>query len=598
MPLAAGTRLGPYEVLDLVGFGGMGEVYRARDPRLGRDVAIKVLPAEVGADPDRLRRFEQEARAVAALNHPNILTVFDVGAHVAAGETAVGAVAPAIPYVVMELLQGETLRELASRRAPTQRQVLGWAVQAAQGLEAAHAKGIVHRDLKPENVFVTTEGRVKVLDFGLAKQADRADGGERRGHRVVAHGRGAGGGHRRLHVAGAGAGPRGGPADGRLLVRGAAVRAAGRAAPVPAGDDDRDVDGDPGGEAGGAFDAGAGNPAGGVGDRAAVPGEGAGGAIRLGARREGGARGGAGGASGIGGAAGGGGEEPLPRPHELHREGLALLLRARAGGEGALGEAAGSAPVGRDRTLGGGEDVLRARGGRGVAAGGLGGDRLRTGSRALPGAGPGARARAGRGHRGDAAPAVGGRSRRRLRPREPVARGARRGAPGRGPVRGALHAERAGGAGALRGAARASRARGRRPRAALVPRRLPDEVRGPRAAREGVRVAHAAAGAERGGPRAGARGAGEGAGVPVRGRRSRRGDGGVGGGGAVGAAAAGVCGVASLGEAGPGEEGPDAGGLRGDRGCGGRPRAARGGDARSASALLASRSCARSSGRS
>jgi len=180
MPLVAGTRLGPYEVLDLVGFGGMGEVYRARDPRLGRDVAIKVLPAEVGADPDRLRRFEQEARAVAALNHPNILTVFDVGAHVAAGETAVGAPAPATPYVVMELLQGETLREMASRRAPTQRQVLGWAAQTAQGLEAAHAKGIVHRDLKPENVFVTTEGRVKVLDFGLAKQVDRltAESGE------------------------------------------------------------------------------------------------------------------------------------------------------------------------------------------------------------------------------------------------------------------------------------------------------------------------------------------------------------------------------------------------------------------------------------
>ena len=173
MPLAAGTRLGPYEVLDLVGSGGMGEVYRARDPRLGRDVAVKVLPTEVGADPDRLRRFDQEARAVAALNHPNILTVFDVGTHVAVGETAAGAAAPAIPYVVVELLQGETLRELASRRAPTQRQVLGWAVQAAQGVEAAHAKGIVHRDLKPENVFVTTEGRVKVLDFGLAKQADR-----------------------------------------------------------------------------------------------------------------------------------------------------------------------------------------------------------------------------------------------------------------------------------------------------------------------------------------------------------------------------------------------------------------------------------------
>jgi WD40 repeat protein len=165
MPLAAGQRLGPYEILELVGAGGMGEVYRARDPRLGRDVAVKVLPAEMGADPERLRRFEQEARAVAALNHPNILTVFDVGTH------------EGTPYVVMELLQGETLREMALRRAPTQRQVLSFAVQAAQGLEAAHAKGIVHRDLKPENVFVTTDGRVKLLDFGLATQARRLTAG-------------------------------------------------------------------------------------------------------------------------------------------------------------------------------------------------------------------------------------------------------------------------------------------------------------------------------------------------------------------------------------------------------------------------------------
>src|SRR4030042_515286 len=137
MSLPAGARLGPYELLDLVGAGGMGEVYRARDPRLGRDVAIKVLPAEVGADPGRLRRFEQEARAVAALSHPNILTVFDVGTHV-------GAEAP-IPYVVMELLQGETLREMVGRRAPRQRQVLSFAVQVVQGLDAAHAQGVVHR---------------------------------------------------------------------------------------------------------------------------------------------------------------------------------------------------------------------------------------------------------------------------------------------------------------------------------------------------------------------------------------------------------------------------------------------------------------------
>jgi WD40 repeat protein len=136
----------------------MGEVYRARDPRLGRDVAVKVLPGDLARDPDRLSRFEREARAVAALSHPNILTVFDVGTH------------EGVPYVVTELLEGETLRELLSRRAPTQRQVLFLLAQAAHGLEAAHTKGIVHRDVKPENLFVTTDGRVKLLDFGLAKQ--------------------------------------------------------------------------------------------------------------------------------------------------------------------------------------------------------------------------------------------------------------------------------------------------------------------------------------------------------------------------------------------------------------------------------------------
>ena len=157
MPVSAGTRLGPYEVAELRGAGGMGAVYRARDPRLGRDVAIKVLPDDIATDPDRLRRFELEAKAVAALNHPHILTVHDVGTH------------EGTPYVVTELLEGETLREVLTRRSPTQRQVLGWAVQIAQGLAAAHRKGIVHRDLKPENLFLTTEGRMKILDFGLAK---------------------------------------------------------------------------------------------------------------------------------------------------------------------------------------------------------------------------------------------------------------------------------------------------------------------------------------------------------------------------------------------------------------------------------------------
>jgi WD40 repeat protein len=158
MGLSAGDRLGPYEVVGLLGAGGMGEVYRARDPRLGREVAVKVLPEDVARDPERLSRFEREARAVAALSHPNILTVFDVGTH------------EGVPYVVTELLEGETLRELVSHRAPTQRQVLFFLSQAAHGLEAAHAKGIVHRDVKPENLFVTADGRVKLLDFGLAKQ--------------------------------------------------------------------------------------------------------------------------------------------------------------------------------------------------------------------------------------------------------------------------------------------------------------------------------------------------------------------------------------------------------------------------------------------
>ncbi len=157
MTLTAGGRLGPYEVLSPLGVGGMGEVYRARDPRLGRDVAIKVLPASFSNDPDRLKRFEQEARAAGVLNHPNVTIVYDIGQHDGA------------PYVVQELLEGQTLRaELAGGRL-SPRKAIDTAIQIAQGLAAAHEKGIVHRDLKPENLFVTREGRVKILDFGLAK---------------------------------------------------------------------------------------------------------------------------------------------------------------------------------------------------------------------------------------------------------------------------------------------------------------------------------------------------------------------------------------------------------------------------------------------
>jgi serine/threonine protein kinase/Flp pilus assembly protein TadD len=155
--LTLGTKLGDYEVKSLLGSGGMGEVYRARDSRLGRDVAIKVLPSLLSADSERLRRFEQEARAAAALNHPNILAVFQMG-------TFEGA-----PYLVSELLEGETLREpIRQGRLPV-RKAIDYGVQIARGLAAAHEKGIVHRDLKPENLFVTKDGRVKILDFGLAK---------------------------------------------------------------------------------------------------------------------------------------------------------------------------------------------------------------------------------------------------------------------------------------------------------------------------------------------------------------------------------------------------------------------------------------------
>src|SRR5213594_1251795 len=157
MSLSAGARLGPYEVLAPLGAGGMGEVYRARDERLGREVAIKVLPASFSADSDRLRRFEQEARAAGVLNHPNITAVYDIGTH----EDA--------PYVVQELLEGETLRAAMAGAKLPPRKAIDYALQIAHGLAAAHEKGIVHRDLKPENLFVTEDGRVKILDFGLAK---------------------------------------------------------------------------------------------------------------------------------------------------------------------------------------------------------------------------------------------------------------------------------------------------------------------------------------------------------------------------------------------------------------------------------------------
>ena len=163
-----GRAVGPYQILSMLGKGGMGEVYRARDPRLDRDVALKVLPESFTRDPDRRMRFEREAKTVAALSHPHILGIFDVGSQ------------DDVYYVVSELLEGETLRDRLTRQSvlPSAK-ALDISLQIAQGLSAAHARGIVHRDLKPENVFITTDGRVKILDFGLARPvADAGTGAE------------------------------------------------------------------------------------------------------------------------------------------------------------------------------------------------------------------------------------------------------------------------------------------------------------------------------------------------------------------------------------------------------------------------------------
>src|ERR1700745_4316143 len=159
MVLLSGTKLGQYEILSPLGAGSMGEVYRARDIRLDREVAIKILPELVTLDVERLLRFEQEAKAAAALNHPNILAVHQLGNY------------QGMPYLVSELLEGKTLTETIRRGPLPLRKVIDYGVQIAHGLAAAHEKGITHRDLKPDNLFVTREGRVKILDFGLAKMA-------------------------------------------------------------------------------------------------------------------------------------------------------------------------------------------------------------------------------------------------------------------------------------------------------------------------------------------------------------------------------------------------------------------------------------------
>src|SRR5438105_10221283 len=157
MALSSGDRLGRYEILSVLGAGGMGEVYRARDERLGRAVAVKVLPEQLAADSDSRARLEREARAVATVTHPNILAIYDVGEH------------QGILFVVTELLDGETLRWRLMRERVSWRKAVEIGSAIAEGLAAAHGRGIVHRDLKPDNIFLTSDGHVKILDFGLAQ---------------------------------------------------------------------------------------------------------------------------------------------------------------------------------------------------------------------------------------------------------------------------------------------------------------------------------------------------------------------------------------------------------------------------------------------
>jgi len=156
MPLPPGKQLGPYQITTALGAGGMGEVYRAKDTRLGREVAIKVLPDRLSENTSALARFGREAKVLAAVSHPNILTIFDVGRD------------NGVCFVVMELLPGETLRARISQRRPRWPDAVQMGIEIAEGLSAAHSKGIMHRDLKPENIFVTRDEHIKILDFGLA----------------------------------------------------------------------------------------------------------------------------------------------------------------------------------------------------------------------------------------------------------------------------------------------------------------------------------------------------------------------------------------------------------------------------------------------
>ncbi len=229
--LSAGTVLGPYRILAPLGAGGMGEVYRAHDTRLGRDVALKVIPAGLARDPDRIRRFEQEARAAGALNHPNVCAIFDIGAH------------DGSPFVVMELLEGESLRARLDDGPIPARKAIDWAAQAARGLAAAHAKGIVHRDLKPENLFLT-RGRLR-QGAGLRPGEADAARDPRRVRRRACLGSPdrdrRDPGHHRLHGAGAGAMRARGPPRGPVRAWLGPVRTADGPAGVHGGNLRRDL---------------------------------------------------------------------------------------------------------------------------------------------------------------------------------------------------------------------------------------------------------------------------------------------------------------------------------------------------------------------
>ena len=239
MALPAGTRLGPYEIVSFIGAGTMGVVYKARDTRLGRQVAIKVLPPAFARDQDRLARFEREARAVAAINHPNIVSVHDIGSADVLDDEK-GAMHAA--YLITELLDGDTLRARLDAGPLTARKSADVAMQVARGLAAAHDRGIVHRDLKPENIVLLRDGLVKILDFGLAKQSAAAAAGEQ--ETIAGTDAGTVLGHRRLHGAGAGARRSRGPAVGSVRARRRALRAGQRPAPVRGPDRGRDDDGD------------------------------------------------------------------------------------------------------------------------------------------------------------------------------------------------------------------------------------------------------------------------------------------------------------------------------------------------------------------